>query len=98
MSLRNVAHLRRALDSGTVDVDTLRQALARLWDAVEALESGITASRRSVVLENDEVALRAGSASITLKKSGEIAISTTGRIDVKSSADTLLMGRKIAGN
>jgi type VI secretion system secreted protein VgrG len=62
-------------------------------------------SKKFVLDAGDEITLKSGDASITLKKDGtiqikgkDITISGSGQVGVKASSDLVLKGSKIAGN
>lgn len=98
MSLRDVAHLRRAIAAGTADLDQLRQAVDALWDVVEKLDARIATGRHAVAITADEVVLRTPGASLELKKSGDVAIQASGKISIKGAGDVALRGSRIADN
>lgn len=61
--------------------------------------------KKYALIAGDEIVLKAGDASITLKKDGtiqikgkDITISGSGKVGVKASSDLTLKGSKIAGN
>lgn len=60
-------------------------------------ELTLDAGTKVVIVAADEISLKTGSASIVLKKSGDISISGA-KITVKASGDLVLKGSKIAQN
>jgi len=68
-------------------------------------EATISVGTKMVIDVTDELMLKSGDASITLKKNGEITIKGknitvdgSGKINIKASGDVIIKGSKIAGN
>jgi type VI secretion system secreted protein VgrG len=65
------------------------------------LQSGdnltITGKKKVLITAQDEITLKCGSASIILKKNGDIQISGN-KINIKGSGDVQIKGSKIAQN
>jgi len=100
------AILRQTLDRLNFLVDAhqehsiqhLIKVVRVLWHHVERLE-------RTISVSKDDIILKTGSASITMKKDGtieikgkDIAIVGSGRIDVKAGGNLTLKGSKIVQN
>jgi type VI secretion system secreted protein VgrG len=82
----------------TIDVGDTRQTTIGKDDMSNV-------SKKFVLDAGDEITLKSGDASITLKKDGtiqikgkDITISGSGQVGVKASSDLVLKGSKIAGN
>jgi len=60
-------------------------------------DATIDVGKKLTIQAGDEITLKTGSASITLKKSGDVVISG-GKVSVKASGDLTLKGSKIAQN
>lgn len=94
-------------DTGdTGQIAALEARLARMEQAVATGDSvTVTANKRLILTAGDEIWLGTGKARLQMKKSGEIVLSGTditidgaGKINVKSTSDVTVKGRKIAEN
>ncbi|EGF89224.1 rhs element Vgr protein [Asticcacaulis biprosthecium C19] len=94
-------------DTGdTGRIAALEARLARMEQAVATGDSvTVTANKRLILTAGDEIWLGTGKARLQMKKSGEIVLSGTditidgaGKINVKSTSDVTVKGRKIAEN
>ena len=65
--------------------------------AVQVTKESILKAKKVEISADDEISLKAGDASIVMKKNGDITIQG-GKITVKASGDLILKGSKIAEN
>jgi hypothetical protein len=93
-------HLAHAIQGGTItpSIQTLQAVLLELWEQVEALQESIAAA-------GDEILLKAGDASVHLKKDGtivikgkDITLDASGHVQVKATRDVVIKGKKILQN
>jgi type VI secretion system secreted protein VgrG len=70
-----------------------------------AKDDQLTVGKKIMISAGDEITLKAGSATLTLKKNGDIAVNGknikvggSGKINIKASSDVTVKGRKILNN
>jgi hypothetical protein len=96
------------------ETEALTQQIEALWSRIERLEKmlgvagtavQIAGSRDAVLNAGDELHLRCGQASISMKKDGtvsikgrDITISGDGKVNVKASGELVMKGLKISQN
>ena len=108
MSLTTKAHIKRAIEASGPNVDPalMRRAVLALWNELEAMAAQNGSDSRTIsITADDEISIRAGDASILMKKDGTIRISgkdvmidASGKVNVKGSSDVVIRGSKILQN
>ena len=108
MCLTTKAHIKRAIENSGPNVDPalMRSAVLALWNELEAVAAQAGSGGKAISINgDDEVGIRAGDASIRMKKDGtirisgkDIAIDASGKVNVKGSSDVVIRGAKILQN
>jgi hypothetical protein len=88
-----------------VSIAMLQAAVSELWEELVALADAYYELEQQMVMNPNEIRLKAGDASITLKRDGailitgkDITIKGSGKVSIKADSDLVMKGRKVLDN